>query len=209
MHGRVLRSFALPLAVAIAAWIPAASWLAQRLIVEHWLDRADAILVLAGSGSYVERTETAAFLFREHLSARILLTNDGVQAGWSPAEDRIPSFVELARLRLISKGVPADAIEILPQLVSGTMEEAELIRYRAASSQWSAIMIVTSATHTRRAIWTFERAFDAKGLHVTFGIAPARIDGVSFQTNLWWLTSEGWKGVAGEYIKWAYYALAY
>src|SRR5262245_60433924 len=84
-----------------ALWIFGAWWVAESLIVQKTLDKADVILVLGGSATYKERTQKAAELFRQGISERIVLTNDGQQGGWSRTEKRNPYFVELARNELM------------------------------------------------------------------------------------------------------------
>ena len=76
---------------AFVAWIAA-----EALIVRANLNHSDALVVLGGSSTYRERTSRAAQLFKEGRASRILLTNDNVQSGYSPKDDRNPRFVELA-----------------------------------------------------------------------------------------------------------------
>jgi hypothetical protein len=110
-HRAILKS-TLVVAAMLAAWVLAAPFLAERLVVARPLDRADVILVLAGSAGYLERTQMAALLFKQHVARKVVLTNDRVQEGWSTQEQRNPLFVELARRALIAQGVPDSAIEI-------------------------------------------------------------------------------------------------
>jgi uncharacterized SAM-binding protein YcdF (DUF218 family) len=196
-------------AVVLSAWALVAPTLAQRLIVERPLDRADAILVLAGSTAYVQRTRMAAILYNQGVAPRILLTNDGMKAGWSQDEQRNPPFVELARRRLVAEGVPEGAIETLPQAVSGTNDEATLVRKAFADRRWKSLLIVTSSSHTRRALRTFDRTFSANSLETRIGIVAAPDGEGALPASFWWLTPSGWRNVAGEYVKGAYYDLAY
>src|SRR5437588_1875214 len=72
---RLLKSMILFVAILLV-WTFVAPFLAERLIVARPMDHADAILVLAGSGAYFERTKKAAFLYKEGVAPGILLTND-------------------------------------------------------------------------------------------------------------------------------------
>jgi uncharacterized SAM-binding protein YcdF (DUF218 family) len=70
------------------AWIFAAPFLAESLIVEKPLGKADAILILGGASTYVERTQKAFELYQSGVAAKIFLTDDGERSGWSRAEKR-------------------------------------------------------------------------------------------------------------------------
>lgn len=190
-------------------WIFLAPFLAENLIVEKPLETADAILVLGGAHTYLERTQKAAELYKNGTAAKIYLTDDGEQAGWSHVEQRNPWFVELARNSLIAQGVAAENIEILSPKVSGTIYEARILAEKAQRASLKSILIVTSAYHTRRALATFERAFAEDNLSTTIGIAAAPPGIQTPAPRFWWLSAFGWQIVAGEYVKsagyWVYY----
>lgn len=180
-------------------------WLAERLIVQKPLEKADVIVVLGGSATYIERTQKAAQLFKENVSERIVLTDDGLQAGWSRAEQRNPYFVELARQELIDQGVPPENIEILSPAVFGTKDEAVLVGSEAQKRNWRSVLIVTSAYHSRRSLWLFELFAANSGAE--FGIVSPPAGRQTPASFYWWLTPKGWNMVAGEYMKSAYYTV--
>jgi uncharacterized SAM-binding protein YcdF (DUF218 family) len=188
-------------------WIFVAPFLAESLIVGKPVERADAILVLGGSATFKERTGKAAELYRKGISAKILLTDDGGQAGWSRAEQRNPKFVELARKALIERGVPADAIEIIEPTVEGTIDEARAFSEKAKDGNLKSVLLVTSAYHTRRALWTFTRVLGESGVEI--GIESAQTGIQTPPPRDWWLSKAGWNLVAGEYVKSAYYWVYY
>lgn len=179
------------------------------MIIEKSLRRADAILVLAGSSVYVERTEKAAELYKQAVAPRIFLTDDGERGGWSRAERRNFPFVELARKSLIENGVPAEAIEILPGAVDGTKSEADALRRKVAASNLSSVLLVTSAYHSRRTLRTFEKTFGENSQETQIGIAPVAPGNQTPAPHLWWLSVDGWRFVAGEYVKILYYWVYY
>jgi uncharacterized SAM-binding protein YcdF (DUF218 family) len=189
------------------AWIFLAPFLAESLIVEKPLKRADAILILGGSATFTERTQKAAELYRQGISERILLTDDGGQAGWSQAEQRNPKFVELARKSLIEQGVSPTAIEILPSPVAGTIDEARALAEKAGAENLKSVLLVTSAYHTRRALWTFRKVSIENNVEI--GIESARTGIQTPAPFSWWLSVAGWNLVAGEYVKSAYYRVYY
>ncbi len=201
--------FVLCFLVLFLAWLFAAPLLAERLIVEKPLTRADAILVLSGSSVYIERTQKAAELYKSGVSDKILLTDDGGRGGWSQTERRNPPFVELAKNELIRQGVLADNIEILDEKVSGTIDEALILQKKVSERQWKSILLVTSAYHSRRVLQTFERVFAENHLSTEIGIAPAPTGVQTPPSFIWWLSPFGWQVVAGEYVKslayWAFY----
>lgn len=188
-------------------WIFLAPFLAERLIIEKPLARADAILVLGGSATFKERTGKAAELYRKGISAKILLTDDGGQAGWSSAEQKNPKFVELARSNLIECGVTPEAIEILPATVEGTIDEARVFAGKARTENLRSVVLVTSAYHTRRAWRTFTRAAAENDLTIGIESPPTGIQ--TPPPFSWWLSASGWKLVAGEYVKSVYYWVFY
>ncbi|MDQ2746868.1 MAG: YdcF family protein [Acidobacteriota bacterium] len=193
--------------ICLAAWIFAAPYLAENLIVEKPLERADVILVLAGSSVYEERTNRAAELFKQDAAPKIILTDDGTRGGWSPVERRNMPFVELARRNLIADGVPAESIETIKPAGSGTIYEAQIFRETARREHWQSVLLVTSAYHTRRTLWTFQNELAADGIEIGIAAAPP-----GRQTPLparWWLTPHGWQSVAVEYVKIFYYRMRY
>jgi len=190
-------------------WIFLAPFLAEYLVIERPLDHADAIVILAGASAYLERTRTAAHLFKKRVAQKVLLTNDGEQAGWSQEEQRNPPYVELARKQLLAHGVPGEAIEILSPEVFGTITEAKILAKHASERRWKYLLIVTSAYHTRRASWTFNKVFSENAVRTEIGIVHATTEPRAPPATYWWLTWKGWRDVAGEYVKSAYYYFAY
>lgn len=190
-------------------WIFAAPFLAEFLIVEKPLEKADAILVLGGSSVYIERTQKAAILYKKGVAPKIFLTDDGGKAGWSQSEQRNPPFVDLARKSLIEQEIPAEAIEILMPQVSGTIDEAEVLQKKAVEENLKSVVIVTSVYHTRRALWVFEKVFIKNKTETKIGIETATPGQQTPAPSFWWISPRGWSMVAGEYVKTLYYWLYY
>lgn len=188
-------------------WMLLAPQLAARLIIEKPLSRADAILVLGGAATYLERNQKAAALYKENVAPKIFLTNDGMRGGWNNRDGKNPYFVELARRELVAQGVPDEAIETLPGTVGGTDDEANLFARAAREQNIKSVLLVTSAYHTRRALRTFEKAAAADDLQI--GIVSAPVGEQTPSPNFWWLSPFGWNLVAGEYVKSFYYWLYY
>ena len=194
------------LVLAFLIWILIA-WIAARaLIVNADLGSADAIVVLSGSSTYIERTHKAAELFHQGRAPLIMLTDDHTRSGWSSALQTNPYFVERARDELIKQGVPADKIRIVPVTVSGTHHEALTIKEYAVTQGLRSLLVVTSEYHSRRALRSLRQSF--AGTAILVGLEPA-VGAETPSPALWWLRAEGWRSVAGEYVKLIYYLFVY
>jgi len=176
-------------------------WVAARmLVVEAPLERADAILVLSGSSRIIERTNLATQLFKEGRAPKILLTNDNQLLGWDAKEQRNLLSYQWSRKILVGNGIPSEKIEVVMDPVGGTYEELQAVQHYAAKNELHSLLIVTSAYHTRRTLWTADNLF--KGMQLTIGLEhPSAVPSPWF----WWLRRSGWRMVAGEYVKMAYY----
>jgi uncharacterized SAM-binding protein YcdF (DUF218 family) len=188
-------------------WCLIAPLLAKLLIVEKPLSRADAMIVLSGSAAHRERTQKAAQLYKQGVASKIYITNDGQFAGWSEAEQRNPPFYELETQELISNGVDPDAITVLPGIVAGTDDEARAMADQIHTKPIDSLLIVTSAYHTRRALWTFGKAL--AGQNVELGIVSPPPGRQTPDPYFWWVYPSGWSSVAGEYVKSVVYYFYY
>lgn len=190
-------------------WILLAPYLAENLVVEKTLSKADAIFILGGSSTYVERNQQAALAFKQGIASKVFLTNDGQKSGWNKKEQRNPYYVEKARSELIAQGVPEAAIEILPGTVYGTQDEAELFAKTFQERNLHSVLLITSAYHSRRTLWTFEREAARNNLPVEIGIESAPAGQQTPPADFWWIKRNGWRWIAGEYLKFFYYWLFY
>lgn len=190
------------LAWSILAWVAA-----RALIVRSELPRADALVVLAGSSTYVERTHRAAQLFAAGVAAKIVLTNDNLPSGWSASQERNPLYVELAAEELKRQGVPAEKIEIVPGAVTSTHDEMTRVREYSVAHSLRSILVVTSAYHSRRAWWTLRHVF--RGSNVAIGLETAAPGQQSPWPATWWWHRIGWQMVPVEYVKMVYYWMRY
>jgi uncharacterized SAM-binding protein YcdF (DUF218 family) len=193
--------------IVAVAWVLVAWLAATNLIVREPLDHADVIVVLSGSASYEERTSLAAELYRRGVARKIILTNDNRQGGWSKTEERNPFFYERARAELIGHSVAPDDIIVLPGPVHGTHDEAFVLRGYFDSNSYRSMLVVTSAFHSRRALWTLNRTFAGSGVEI--GIEPVPPGGQTPGPAVWWLQLQGWEDVPLEYVKIIYYRLRY
>ena len=208
--GRKNRSGVVALRVGVLlvlVWLPGAWLAANSLIVTRTLEHADALVVLSGSATYVERAQWAARLYNAGRASRIVLTNDGLQGGYSHELDRNPFFIELAEAELKRNGVPADRIDVITKVGDSTYMEATYLRDYSTQHKLRSLLIVTSAYHSRRALWVFERVF--RGTEITLGIEGPPTGLQTPRPATWWLHRLGWKLVPGEYLKLIYYVWRY
>ena len=205
-----LFKFSIIALILFAVWIFLASFLANNLIVEKPLENADVIMVLSGSREFIERTHKAAELYNQGVSQKIILTDDGGRAGWSREERTNLKYSELAKRELIKQGVAAENIEILEPQVGGTIYEARLFFSNYVKNYTvKNVLLVTSAYHTNRTIWTFEREMRRNNSSVYFGIEYAPLDDSNPPPQTWWMSISGWRVVAGEYLKTVVYWIFY
>jgi len=205
---RTTKKRSLIIIVVVALLWPIVAWAAGKiLIVRSEISRADAIVVLAGSSTYLERSHHAAELFAAGRAPIIVLTNDNIRSGWSAEQQRNPLFVERAAEELKRNGVDPTKIEVIPGAVINTYDEAQHVREYAQTRGWHSIVVVTSAYQSRRALWTLKRVFAGAGIMVGVDAAPTGEQSPPPAT--WWFSSLGWKLVPGEYAKIIYYRMKY
>jgi uncharacterized SAM-binding protein YcdF (DUF218 family) len=188
------------IALALIITWPAAAWAAAEfLIVNEPLPAVDAIVVLSGSATFRERVQHAATLYSAGLARRIILTNDNLRSGWSSTAQRNPFYHELAKDELVRSGVPPQNIEIIMIPTWGTHDEALKLKQYCEKHDIRSIVVVTSAYHSRRALWTFRQVF--RDTNRVIGIDPAAAGIQTPPPATWWLNRFGWSLVPNEYLK--------
>ena len=191
----------------IVTW-PLAAWLAAKtLIVENELPAADAIVVLSGPGTYVERADWAAKLYRERRAPIVIVSNEGLLSGWSANDERNLYFHEMSGRRLQQHGVASKDLRVVSDIGAGTYQESVRLCAHALELKLSRILVVTSAYHSRRALWSMQRA--CKDTPVQIGMASPPPGWQTPTPAVWWVHKAGWRLVAGEYVKLVYYRFSY
>lgn len=194
-------------AVALAL-LPLFAWaFARWLVVRVPVVRADAIVVMSGSATFRERARHAAALYNEGRAPRIVLTNDYLKSSWSEAEQRNPYYYERSRDELRRAGVPDDKIAVIMVPIKGTFDEAVLLRKYSEANHLSSLLVVTSAYHSRRVLWSFQRVF--RGTGKSIGIDPVEAGQETPFAATWWLHRLGWDMVPNEYLKLVIYRYRY
>ena len=200
------RTLIATLCVALA-W-PFVAWMAAKFLhVQQQVTAPEAIVVLSGPGTYIERTDWASKLYQERRAPLVVISSEGLLSGWSASDDRNLYFYELAARRLQQHGVAAKDIRVVADIGAGTYQEGVRLCEFASTQNWSRILIVTSAYHSRRALWSIQRACKDRPIQIGMESPPP-----GWQTpapSIWWLHKSGWQFVAAEYVKMVYYRWHY
>jgi uncharacterized SAM-binding protein YcdF (DUF218 family) len=183
-------------ALAMAAVVSAALAAPRLVVTEVPLEAPDALVVLASHEW--ERIPAAASLAAASPRAAVVLT--------------VPRrFSELSchlcgeRPRWLNRlGVAGDRIvEVALPPEAGTWEEALAVTEAARARGWRRLLIVTSAYHTRRALWSFRRA-----VHGDRDVGVRSAAGFSrLRPSRWWASVEDAWYLGYELAALAKYAL--
>jgi uncharacterized SAM-binding protein YcdF (DUF218 family) len=178
--------------------------LGQLLVKEHRPEKADLIVAL--SGSLVDRTLTAIDLYRAGWSKRIFIFHEEKPDGYNLLEKRgirLPEGRDLARRILLSSGVPKAAILTDEREVTSTYDEACIMRDFLKSHPLSKLILVTSKYHSRRAQLTFCSLLNAPKIQIFS--CPTPYD--EFDPQRWWKQESIRERVFFEYEKLLAYLL--
>lgn len=186
---------------------PILTGVANFLIVDDAVEKADIIEVLAGSSAM--RSQKAAELFFQNAAPKIVLTkmrpvhNDLElrRYGIRLLENHEEAMGVLKALK-----VPDTAIEIVDGYNDSTVDEARRIKDYALQKAVKRVIVVTSSYHSRRSRLIFRRVFKGTGIQVSLRPAP---EYSGFGTQKWWRSRTEAKVVLLEYQKLVYYALRY
>jgi len=197
---------AILLLVPLLAFVFRASILtgvAEILIVNDAPHPADAIFLL--NGDFNTRPFRAGDLYKQGLAPVVVIarTEDSaaVKLGLIPNETDISVSI------LKRAGVPSDKIIVLPYPggVTSTFDEATALHGFMETAHISRIILVTSAFHSRRAKWIFER--ELSGLPVTLEMVA--VPYTTFDQTNWWKNENGLITLDNEYIKLIFYYFKY
>ena len=106
---------------------------------------------------------------------------------------------------LLRRGVPAEAIEILGGVGTSTFAEARLVRDYCRVHGLKSILVVTTAFHTARSRWVFQKVLRETGVKIHLAAA----DHPFFTEANWYTKDEGLVAYFNESIKTIYYRLVY
>jgi len=190
--------------LAYSLHTPLLTGLANYLIsTDVPLEKADMIFVL--NGDYDTRPFYSSDLYEQGLAPIVAIA----QTESSPSEllglvdNPTDIAVEVMKLR----GVPAEKLLVLNNSgpVTSTFDEARTLRQYVETHNIRSVIMVTSAFHTRRSRWIFER--ELAGVQVKLEVAAAPY--INFDASNWWQYEEGLINLNNEYIKLIFYKIKY
>lgn len=174
------------------------------LVKQDELARADCIFILMGGVS--ERLAAAEELLLAGYASQLMMANDKVQGSDVPELKPylLPSNAELTRQLAVKTGVSDSLITILPGRASSTRDEAVILaNYIKRHPDMDTIIIVSSASHTRRSSIIFNNVMNDQGLQVKVITFPSPYS--QFVARKWWKHRDSAKTVVLEYLKLLYF----
>lgn len=158
---------------------------------------SDAICILLGG--FQVRPSRAAELYLRGYAPKILIVDYPDDIFYGSMES------QLALIMCRRSGVPDEDLVRIPAPVTSTRDEARLYRDYAEKKGLKSLIVVTTAFHTRRSRWIFERVFAGSGIRLSYAAAyEAHIN----ERN-WYTTDEGLVVYFSETLKTLYYYLRY
>jgi len=163
-------------------------------------DHADAMVLLMGSFS--EKVLQTADLYQAGVSPKIWIVEEGMGA-YRILEEKgvlVITNTTQARNALVTLGIPADSIVILPGDATSTRIEAESCRdYLRTRTSVDTLLLVTSTEHSRRAVNIFKAAFKGLDRSVEVRCSPSSYS--NFNAEHWWKSRDDIQEVIMEYLK--------
>ncbi len=193
MKSRTVRRLGFSLVLlAVLPWVP--QILATR---SDPLEPADALFVFPGN--LPQRARCAARLHQEGLAPVVVFSGGRVASQLEALGMRIPDAELNARIAL-QAGVPAEAVIVLAEGTS-TWEDAGVLARWLRLTKLRSVTIVTSPSHSLRALWTTRLALEPLGTRLQI----ASCGQPYAPEDLWWLEEEPLIRTTNETLKLALY----
>jgi uncharacterized SAM-binding protein YcdF (DUF218 family) len=173
------------------------SWLDEmgvKLVVSDDAVTSDAIILLGGEGSSLERSKKAAELFKSGYAKKVLLTDGSFGYDHKMEIEKLTSRVE-------ALGVPRTSI-LLEDQSQNTFENAKFSKQILTKEGIKNALVVTSDWHTLRTKLTFEKVYRNSGVQLRFIAAPS-----DNHLKHWWTDHSTKENVPMEWLKIVYYKL--
>lgn len=170
------------------------------LVKDDLPQKADAILILMGS--HGDRALMAADLWKENYAPQIIFVAD-YENGREFLTQRgivLPNDAFITKSILTQLEVPDSCILTLPGEAKSTFHEAEEIKkYLSLHPKTDTLLLVTSKSHTRRAVMIFQNQLNELPFPVVIISIPSIYD--NFNSKDWWKHRESAKQVFMENVK--------
>ena len=200
------------LVLAVGSCRKAGSWLVKSDEIQH----ADAMIMLMGGIS--DRVLQIADLYQQDVAGEVWIVEEGSGA-MSMLEERgvhIISTTQQVYGALRDLGIAEESIVILPGGATSTQMEAEITRDYLATlagvgqvasglSGIDTLLVVSSASHTRRAHQIFSAAVKTLDQPVVICCSPSPY--TEFNAQKWWKDRDDIQDVFFEYVKMANFLL--
>jgi len=181
--------FAPVILLAVYFLVPAGlNWLALSLIRNDQVEEADLIVALGGDFR-CERERRAAELYHQGLGSKLVV--NGLQYSWGV------HTAEAAKRFVVKLGVPERDVLMTCDTYNTRTEAQELVKLMRQYGFKTAI-IVTSSSHSRRALYTIERA--APDFKFYSSPVPARPP--EWQPRNWWMRRGDVYVTIREFLSW-------
>ena len=153
-------------------------------------------------GEPLDRSTAGAQLYLDHKVDKLICTGAYIPPPLA-AVGIMFTEAEASKARLMQKGVPEEDIILLTEATS-TKEEVDAINQYFSNMERNHLILITTQTHTRRALRIFKKYSDDWEEMDAYGVSPSRYD-----PNFWWKSEYGVLGVFEEYLKTVFYWIAY
>jgi len=199
----LLRALGLLLLIIVFGSLLFLPFAGRWLVAEDPLEKADLIFVLAGAR--VERWLEGVDLYNERWAPKLVIS-PGMTSRLEPQLRArgvvLPREGEVIRTAILSTGVPAEAVMVLPDTVDNTAQEAAALHRVIAGAPVTRVIVVTSPYHTRRAGFAFRREFAGTPVHVI--VRGSRYS--EAEPRRWWRHRADIRDLLSEIPKFAAYA---
>jgi uncharacterized SAM-binding protein YcdF (DUF218 family) len=163
--------------------------MAEGLIREDRLAKTDVIVALAGDNR-CNREKRAAELWRQGWADNVVVSGMSYAWGFHTGE--------AARKYVMSLGVPGEKISMISETLN-TRTEARALDDLMRERGWNSAIIVTSAFHSRRAMYTVERAAPGR----SFYSSPVPTGSPEWTPRAWWSRRDDVYVTVREFTSWA------
>lgn len=184
-------------------------WISPRigsfLVIDQLPLESEAVVVLYTGSEYYSRLVEAADLYKNNFVKKVIINGNRKSDILRDLESQgfkhpCPWYSDYMGL-LNFLGVPKkDIIHISGENVYDTMSEAQCVGEFLRGEKIRTIIITTSKSHTRRALFIWQRAFK-KSLNIT--MVAAKTD--PFDEKEWWKDGRQIRWVLSEYGAWIFY----
>jgi uncharacterized SAM-binding protein YcdF (DUF218 family) len=167
------------------------------------LAKAELIFVL--NGDYDTRPFYTTDLYQQKLAPLVAIAQ--TESSQAELMGLVGNPTDIAVEIMKMRGVPSDKLLVFDETgpVTSTFDEARALRQYIQAHDVRSVILVTSAFHTRRSRWIFER--ELEGVPVNLQVAAAPHNG--FDASNWWQKEDGLINLNNEYIKLIFYKIKY